>query len=169
MEHIIWQDSYFWSKEDEQAWIEDAKENCNDDESFDEAEALEWAREQNFYYLDDERDNLNIEVPEDIVTIAKLGLWDGQCLGYSIEDSRKISNLLYSNCDYGKWYCDRYNLRFTGIHHDGTNTYLYRMRKPGISDTQWDNFLTKLYNGEKVNLSRYTVSLLPFIKKVYGF
>ena len=92
--------------------------------------------------------------------------------GYKIIGNN-IANCLSACNDEDKveWYCDRYNLRGTGLHHDGTNYYLYRERKDNINDSQWNNFLNKIYYGKctKQDISRYTKSLRPRIAKVYGW
>lgn len=121
--------------------------------------------------LDDERQNLDIQLSNDIIIIADLGLWNGRKQGYKIIESGNIKDILYSEADYVKWYSDGYNIRCNAHHHDGTNYYLYREFKD-ISDTQKENFLEKIYNGEEISssmLSRYTRSILPHINKVYGW
>lgn len=131
-----------------------------------------WAYEINAFYLDDERANLDIKLDEEIVVIADLGLWDGRHRGYKTIDSGNIKDCLSDeDCIYAEWYCDRYDMRFTGSHHDGTNHYLYRVFKSGLSETRKENFLEKLYTGKatRKDITRYTDSIRPYISKVYGW
>lgn len=122
-------------------------------------------------YLDDERCNLRVNVGNTIIAVGNLGLWDGRVSGYQEIKSGIISDLLYTDCYYAEWYCDAHDMRCKETHHDGTNYILYRRRKDGITDYQWDNFLYKLYMGtaNKEHISKYTTSLLPYIAKVYGW
>ena len=57
------------------------------------------------------------------------------------------------------------------IHHDGTNHYLYRTYKDGVSDTQIDNLKEKLYRGTatRADITRITRRLGDEIARVYGF
>ena len=137
-----------------------------------ENEIYNWMYEMLYEYLDDERANLNIIVPNGILVIANLGLWDGRRHGYKEIVSGKISDCLYDNdCDYCDWYCDRYDLRFTGYHHDGTNHYIYRTWADNISEEQKGNYLEKLYKGidTHADMLKYTRSIRPYIAKVYGW
>ena len=123
-------------------------------------------------YLDDERANLYRVLPNPIICIADLGLWNGRCMVYKMIESCNIADCLYDpGCDYCKWYVDRYNdLRFTGTHHDGTNHYLYRELRD-LSDKQMENFLEKLHTGRltRRDIRRYTTSVGIHVNKVYGW
>lgn len=123
----------------------------------------------NYEYLDDERANLNIQLENPILILANLGLWNGRCSGYKIIHSGNIKDILCSDCDYVKWYCDAYNLKCEATHHDGTNYYEYREIRPNVNI---DKLCEKLYNGEEISraeINRYTKSLRPYIQKVYGW
>lgn len=120
-------------------------------------------------YIDDERDNLDIELDNPIIIIASLGLWNGRRSGYRILESKNIKDILYSNCDYVEWYVEDNELRATAHHHDGTNYYRYREVKD-IDKVQ--PLLSKLYNNEEVSeeeLSRHTNKLGKRIQAVYGW
>ena len=125
--------------------------------------------ELNDEYLDDERINLDIQLDNSIIVIADLGLWNGRRCGYKIIDSGNIKDILHdNNCDYCKWYADRYNIRFTGHHHDGTNHYVYRE----VKDMDKIDILTdKLYNGTatQADITRYTRSIRKHVADVYGW
>ena len=146
--------------EDEKTIDEQFAEYCYDD-------ALQYCED----YLDDERCNLDVNVGNTILAIGDLGLWHGRVHGYKEIKSGRISDCLYTDCDYAHWYCDAHDMRCEESHHDGTNYILYRRRKDGISDYQWDNFLYMIYEGKatREHISKYTTSLLPYIAKVYGW
>ena len=63
------------------------------------------------------------------------------------------------------------DFRCDAIHHDGTNHYLYRAYKDGVSDTQIDNLKEKLYRGiaTRADITRVTRRLGDEIAHVYGF
>ncbi len=113
--HIVWSDIYL----DLDDWRDDLKEQYPD-ASDDELTARMY--ELNNDYLDDERVNLDIQLPQKIIVIGDLGLWNGRFQGYKMIDSGNIKDCLYSDCDMNEWYVDkRGDLRCTAIHHDGTN------------------------------------------------
>ena len=123
-------------------------------------------------YLEDERTNLNVQLSRPILIIADLGRWDGRHMGYKEIASGNIKDCLYSDTDYSTWYVDRLgDFRCDAIHHDGTNHYLYRTYKDGITDTQIDNLKDKLYHGTatRADITRLTRRLGEEIAGVYGF
>ena len=128
--------------------------------------------ELNADYLNDERANLCVVLPNPIICIADLGLWNGRCMGYKMIESGNIADCLWDGeCDYCEWYVDRYNdLRFTGVHHDGRNHYIYRELRD-LSDKQMENFLDKLHTGTltRRDITRYTTSVGSHVNKVYGW
>ena len=162
--NIIWS-NWELNLEDWKDYLEEEYPNADEDKQY------ELMNEFNDMYLDDERINLDIQLADEIIIIADLGLWNGRHYGYKIIESGNLSDCLYSECDYVTWYCDRYNFCCDGIHHDGSNSYMYRTWKDSISETQKENFLDAIYNG-KCNskmISRYTKSLRPYIAKIYGW
>ena len=125
----------------------------------------------NAEYLADERVNLNITLPEEIVCIADLGLWNGRRSGYKLLHSRNIGDCLYSQND-PTWFIDENgDLRCDDVHHDGINHLLYRMWKPGISEWQKENFLSKIYQNDytDADIKRYTRRIGDWIARVYGW
>lgn len=128
--------------------------------------------ELNADYLNDERANLCVVLPNPIICIADLGRWNRRYVGYKLLNSGNISDCLCdTECDYCEWYVDRYNdLRFTGVHHDGRNHYIYRELRD-ISDRQMENFLEKLHKGTltRRDSTRYTTSVGVHVSKVYGW
>lgn len=137
----------------------------------DENEQYNLCIDMNNDYLDDERKNLDIQLNNDIICIANIGRWNGRKIGYKIIESGNISDCLYDDCDFCEWYVDKYkNLCFSGDHHDGHNSYVYRKFKD-ISNEQKENFLCKLYEGKATqkNITRYTRRIGDKICTVYGW
>lgn len=168
--HTIWSNINL----DIEDWRDGYKEylemnNMEDEDPDDEDAIREWAYELNNEYICDERVNLNKKVDGRILVIGDIGRWNGRVSGYKIIDSRKISDILYTECDYVEWYGDGYNIRCTAHHHDGTNHYLYRVIR---EDRNIDNLLDAIYNGEEITSSKlnyYTKSLYKDVAKVYGW
>ena len=95
MKRIIWESDY------------DVKDF---EDSFDEFEVPEEVRDEyafriHYEYLEDERMNLDIELEENIVILADLGLWFGRRDAYK-EIGNNISEVLSTNDDYITWYVD---------------------------------------------------------------
>lgn len=162
--HIIWSDDL-----DYDDWKEDLEEQypeLSDDERF------EMMYEINNGYLNDERCNLNIQLSRPILVVGDLGLWHGRRMGYKEIESGNIRDCLYSDTDYSTWYVDKNgDFRCDAIHHDGTNHYLYRTYKDGVSEMQIDNLKEKLYHGTATSkdITRITRRLGDEIANVYGF
>lgn len=163
--HVIWSDINL-NLDD---WRDDLKQTYpNADDNF----LYEVMYENNASYLYDERINLDIQLPREIIVIADLGLWNGRRSGYKVIESGNIRDCLYSDCDFNEWYVDnKGDFRCKAIHHDGTNYYLYRTFKNGVSDYQIENFKEKLYNGTatRTDITRLTRRLGDEIGKVYGW
>lgn len=121
------------------------------------------------FWLEDERENLDIQLENPILVIADLGLWSGRRQGYKIIESGNIKDILYDECDYVKWYSDGYNVKATASHHDGTNYYEYRE----IRDMDnIGNLLELIYYGKKISrskLNHYTKSIHPYVAEIYGW
>ena len=167
--HMIWTDDVYYMDVD--AWFDDMRVDCPDA-----SEDKLWCRmwETNAEYLEDERANLDINVPEGIIAIADLGLWNGRRMAYK-EIGDNISDCLYgtvrgqSSCT---WYVDELgDLACEESHHDGTNHYIYRAWKPGVTYDQQDALLNKLYDGTATrrDITRYTRRLGDDIAEVYGW
>lgn len=119
----------------------------------------------NFLY--DERANLDVPVDGVIICFADLGLWDGHHQGAKKFGSN-VKNILYSDCDGIDWFCDRYNVRCEASHHDGSNSYLYRVAK----DEEQANRLVQAIAYEDMTEEEFrkaTKSLRPYVAKVYGW
>ena len=122
--------------------------------------------------LYDERANLNIQLSQPILVIADIGRWNGRFNGYKEIPSGNIKDCLYSEMDYNEWYIDKNgDLKCDAVHHDGTNHYLYRVYKDGVSDYQKENLKEKIYEGRatRSDITRITRRLGDDIGKVYGW
>jgi hypothetical protein len=170
--HTIYSDWDMLDLINDESYWEDVKYGyMMDDEEFEMLDKFQFVADMAQENYEAERCNLDIDVGNTIIAIADLGLWDGRRRGYKEIKSGNISACLYSECEYNEWWCDAHDLRGKMAHHDGTNYILYRRRKDGISDYQWDNFLYKLYTGtaNREHISKYTTSLLPYVAEVYGW
>ncbi len=137
-----------------------------------EDERIQRMYEINGDYLDDERMNLNVQLREPILVIADLGLWYGRRMGYKEIPSGNIRDCLYSDCDHNTWYLDkRGDFRCDAIHHDGTNYYLYRAYKEGVSESAKETLRNKLYRGvaTRQDVTRITRRIGDDIARVYGW
>lgn len=135
--HIIW--SYLNLDLDD--WRESLEELYPD---YPEDELYDIMVKSNAENLYDERVNLDIQLSQPIIVIGDLGRWNGRVSGYKMIDSGNIKDCLYSDTDYTEWYVDKYgDLRADAVHHDGTNHYLYRVFKDGVTDTQIENLKIK--------------------------
>ena len=163
--HIIWS-NYDLDYED---WRDDLEAEYPD---MSEQERISLMYEINDSYLDDERMNLNVQLPQPILMIADIGRWDGRYTGYGEIKSGNIRDCLYSSLDYATWYVDRLgDLRCDAVHHDGTNYYLYRAYKTGVRESQIELLKEKLYEGKatRADITRITRRLGDDVAKVYGF
>ena len=114
--------------------------------------------------LDDERMNLDIETEGRIIAIADVGLWNGRRQGYKILGTN-VNEIFRISEDYNEYYSDGHNIKATCVHHDGTNYIEYRVIREGRD-------IDNLFDGKEITRKRlnyYTKSLLPYVKKVYGW
>lgn len=166
MKHIIWSNMDV-NPENYADWLHEEYPEVTDP-----CKRYALCYELNAYYLNDERANLCVVLPNPIICIADLGRWNRRYVGYKLLESCNISDCLCdTECDYCEWYVDRYNdLRFTGAHHDGRNHYLYRELRD-LSDRQMENFLDKLHTGTltRRDIRRYTTNIGSHIQRVYGW
>lgn len=164
-DHLIWSDYHL----DYDDWKDDLEDEFPD---MSEDERIQMMYERNNSYLDDERCNLNIQMSMPIIVIGDLGLWNGRRNGYKDVPSGNIRDCLYSDTDFTTWYVDRLgDLRCDAVHHDGTNHYLYRAFKPGVSEAQIDRLKEKIYDGTvtRTDITRVTMRLGDEIGTVYGW
>ena len=163
--HVIWSNRDL----DLDDWRDDLLEEYPD---ADEDRLYELMYEQNNAYLEDERANLNIQLSNPILVIANVGRWDGRHMGYAEVKSGNIRDCLCTSMDYATWYVDQLgDLRCDAIHHDGTNHYLYRVYKDGVSQSSIENLKVKILDGTatRADITRLTKRLGDDIGKVYGW
>ena len=114
--------------------------------------------------------NLDKQLDGRILAIASIGRWNGRVSGYKILNNNLNEVVKASiGCDEKHVYCDRYNVLADGYHHDGRNYVEFREIR---EDKDIDVLLNKLYNNEPVSradIRKYTKSLRPKVKEVYGF
>jgi hypothetical protein len=121
----------------------------------------------NILYLDDEKCNLDKPLGNKIIIIADLGFWDGRKLGYRIVDANLNKIFDIGEWDEAHWYYDRYNIHCRNPHHDGVHYLKFRELK----DNKYEEIICeKIYNGTLTSkdITRYTKSLVPYIKEIYG-
>lgn len=171
--HVIWDNRNLDVNDD---WKEAYKEHCelNDLEFVpdDESAVYDFMVEMNSEYLEDERSNLNVQLPTAILVIADLGRWNGRFQGYKEIESGNIKDCLQLDCDYHTWFVDEAgDLRCDAVHHDGVNHYLYRAYRDGVSDEEIEDLKELLYEGKATSddIERVTVRLGDEIGKVYGW
>lgn len=145
-----------------------------------EEQLIETMYEQNTEYLNDQRVNCSgIKFPNGVFVVADLGLWHGRKTG--ILPSRKtaaiheVSDCFRSFCNSDSEltiYVDaKGDLRADEVHHDGTNHYLFRAYRPGVSDTQKENLENLAYTQQdyQTAMKRLTYRLGDLIGDVYGW
>lgn len=168
----IWKSYGYYSLEEleeiEKEEKEFLKENYPDTE-FTDYDITEHILESIDEYFGDEVMNLDKTLNGRIIAIANVGLWNGRRTGYKVLGDN-LNEILTSSigCDEKRVYCDRYNVYAEGYHHDGHNFVEFRELR---EDTNYDILLDKLYSGEEVSrsdINRYTGSIRPRIKEVYG-
>lgn len=168
MKHTIYNsDSYevYPTKEMIQSIME------NEEKAESEISALMIEQERQFYAemdFESEEENLNKPLENNILIIADLGLWNGRKSGYKIIKNN-LKEILYSATgDYYHLYYDGFNVCARDSHHDGVNYYTFREIKSGVNI---DNLLDKIYSGiaTQADINRYTKSLRPYVKQIYGW
>lgn len=139
---IVWSDLNLDIEDWREGYKEYLEANELDLDPDDERAIYDWMVETNGEYLSDERMNLDIQLSQPIIVIGDLGRWNGRVMGYKMVDSGNIKDCLYSDTDFTEWYVDRYgDLRADAVHHDGTNHYLYRVFKEGVTEVRGVSFV----------------------------
>ena len=164
-DHIIWS-NYDLDLDD---WRDDLLEEYP---ASSESELYSLMCEQNDMHLDDERMNLDIQMPCTILMIADIGRWNGRFPGYQEIRSGNIKDCLHTSMDYATFFVDKLgDLRCDAVHHDGTNHYLYRVYKRGVTDAQIERLQEKILDGTATrrDITRITSRWGDAIGKVYGW
>lgn len=167
-----------YTSEIDDEYIEQARENLldfvdeeggriiNDSDVMDECYRM---KEDDYEY---EKDMLNVKLDNNIVLIGVIGRWDGHRLAYK-ELSNNLNNIL-DRSDDGDYYTvvmNKNDVIATESHHDGRNYYLYReLRKDKTLESFMNAMSRAKQNGKKLMpvVSRYTKSLVPYVKERYG-
>lgn len=125
--------------------------------------------EINSHYLGDEVMNLNQPLGNVVVAFACLGLWDGVKPGFRVLNNN-LNSIFQVSADINTYYCDRYNVKARCVHHDGTNHITFRKLKDGINKEWFENYMYENnFELDSQKMSRYTDSLLPYVKSIYGW
>lgn len=171
--HLIWQDAVY---EDEAQWRDAYEEflNMNEENGISNTMTLaEYIESTVEAQLRDERDNLEIDIPEGIIVIGSIGTWQGTRHGYARNEHFSIGDCLYSHSGgYCKFLVEDGDFKGIESHHDGTNRYLFRKWKETTTDEEKDELRDALYNNDdKADglIEKYTDSLAPIIAEVYGW
>lgn len=127
MTATIWCNNPYMMEDKELSVIREELADSYGDETtndIDDYELMDWY--YGYHQLEYLRHETN-SVDGYIVTLGDLGLWNGRTDGYKVSDFQaKIGDIFSSECDYCRWYIDfRGQIKFEGIHHDGTNYYSY--------------------------------------------
>lgn len=136
-------------------------ENCNDFYSV--------CADLNSDYFSDESLNLNKVLDNYVIAFADLGLWNGRKPGYRILGNN-LNSIFNISEDSNTYYADGYNIHSENVHHDGTNYILYRKLKSSVDRSTIEYLLYKNnFKLTKQQISKYTESLLPYVKDIYGW
>ena len=170
-ERTIFKSLLFLTSEEENAWKKDICEWMNDckDEDDEPYTVDDYKITERFYddiwnVYDCERVNLNRELPNNVIAIGEVGLWNGTRKGGKVL-GKNLNEILYTgSCDDISVTYDRYNVHSILAHHDGRHYMMYRMVKEGYDAEE----LLDKYVYEDKDIMRYTTSLVPYIKGVYG-
>ena len=127
--------------------------------------AFACASEMNDWWLDDEKANLNKELGQSIVMIARLGLWNGKRSAYKIMKGTNLNNIFDDTCgDYVTWYVEDGDIKCDDTHHDGTNHYTYRTIKEGIGEWEFEEMIA-----EGKDIFELTDKLGHYVNEIYGW
>ena len=163
--HVIWGDISL----DYEEWRHDLQgeyPNMSDNELY------KMMGELNSEYLDDTRDNLDIQFSTAIIVVGDIERWNGRVSGYKMIESGNLKDCFFSDCDMNEWYVDKNGqLCCTAIHHDGANHYMYRAFKDTATDIQVGNLQAKIYKGlaTRADITRLTKRLGDKIADTLGF
>lgn len=166
--HMIWT-----SDTDFEDWKDGLKENypnLSDDE------LRVMMDEANAEYLEDEKMNLDIQLPRPIVVVATLGLWDGRRTAVGTNGGwRNLNHCLEIQCEStldAEFFVDD-NGDFCSVerHHDGANCFTFRMWREGITDVQKELFTYRALRGilSKKDYDIFTERLGDYAADVYGW
>lgn len=166
----IWKKDYIsYLIESEDMAEEEAKKHAEDNEN----KFYEWVNDEVNFSYDCDLDNLNKELGNDIIILARVGRWNGTVTGYKEVKRRNLNEILkvHSGCDDVHVYVENRNIYAEGIHHDGRNFAAVRMWKDNVSDEARERLLTAVYNQDSTawdKVMKHTKSLYPYVKEIFG-
>ena len=163
--HLLWTDYYV----DYDTWMKGLDQICP---SLSEHDLMVLMQTINYRELEDLRVNLDIDLQGDLLVIGTLGLWHGRVPVAGVIEGANICGCLKSNTDYTTFYVDTGgDLHCTAAHHDGTNRFLYREFKPGVTEKQKQWLIDRVLRGDETNadIERLTNRLGDAIGRVYGW
>ena len=167
----IWKSYGMYDLKELEELEQEERQNMKDNgyEGYETADVTDSIYESIDLWFDDEQSNLYRVLDGRILAIAGLGLWNGRRSGYKILGNNLNEVLTCGiGCDEKEIYCDGYNVLAQGYHHDGRNYVEFREIR---EDKDIEPLLEKLYNNEPVSraeIRKYTKSLRPYVKQVYG-
>lgn len=139
-------------------------------ESPTEQQVWDQASDEKGYWMDAERDNLDICMDGRVLVIANLGLWNGRRSAYKIINKRNINGVFDApwQDSYFELYVEGADVKAKDPHHDGTNYYMFRELREG---TNYNVLLNALYDGTATPsmINRYTRALGSRVRDVYGW
>ena len=168
----IWKSYGMYSLKELEELEKCERENLKDNgfEDYETVDVTDSIYEEIDMSFEDEISNLYKILDGRILCIASVGRWNGRVQGYKILGNN-LNEVVSCDigCDEKEIYCDGRNVYAKGYHHDGRNYVEFREIR---EDKNIDVLLDKLYMNKEVTrqeINKYTKSLLPHVKKVYGF
>lgn len=107
-----------------------------------------------------------------IVVLATTETYNGVVVTLGTIKSGKLLDCFFDSRNHFKWYVDENNdLRFTGSHHDGNNSYLYRVYKDELYDEDIEEFEDKVLSNTvtKEDIEKYTYGIGDVFAKLFGW
>lgn len=167
-ENIIWQDISFYDSKTIEKWQKEVQEDYPD---YTDEEIMDIICEDISMCYDEEVYDLSqISLPEDIICIGRLGLWNGTFDGY--KEYPDLKSCFKGHSGDIKFFVDENgDFRARLDHHDGTNHYLFRMWRSSASDTTRENLMDKIYRSDfsRKDITNSTVRIGDFIGERYGW
>ena len=126
-------------------------------------------------YLDSEYQRikglLDKELPEKVVVIADIGLWDGRRNAYKEYDNNLSSCLnFFGDCYLAEFFLKDEDVMSKQSHHDGTHYAVYRVYKKGRADEGHNAIHARIMKGEypEEEIEKYTKPLGKKVRKALG-
>ena len=168
MDRVIYQDISFFDIETIEKWKAEIREDYPD---YSDDVLMQLISDDNdLNWEEDIAEISHIDLPDTILCIGQLGLWNGTFIGY--KEYPDLESCFKGHDGEVKFFIDENgDFRAELAHHDGTNHYLFRMWKSSASETARNILMSKIYNKDfsQTDISRYTVRLGDFIGQSYGW